>query len=209
MNRLHLGYTWHGDTATWNKRLDVVKPHDLVVLNPSNGPVFDDMEELEGVRARIRQLHTKGAAVFGYVHLDQAGRTARRPWDDVFSDIRNWLINYQVNRIFFDELPASTSATQIRCWHGACAALGAPNDGSIIAIFNPGMPLLKPVTKLPRSLAVVTFEGNYADFPHRTWAPWEAAISYGAPLGSGLIPDGPNLQAVTSDSTPNPFDEVF
>ncbi len=32
-NRIHIAYIWHGNQPAWRRQLDLVQPHDIVVLN--------------------------------------------------------------------------------------------------------------------------------------------------------------------------------
>lgn len=198
MNRIHLGYTWHGDHSTWAKRLALVKPGDIVVLNPSNGPQPDDALERAGVASLRQRIRNCQATALGYIHLSYGDR----PYSDLFEDLRMWQ-EFGVFRYFFDEAPVMTKAQERRL---VGAVQGSTHNG-IKCVFNPGTAVLNGWEPDIGNLAV-TWEGPFGEFPTRKWRSWEAAIAYGLPEGLGRRSDGPLWQAWTNDNLPNPYDEV-
>lgn len=198
-NRIHIAYHWHGDTATWKKRLAVIKAGDIVVFNPSNGPIPDDPAELANCRQLISQVRDRAAAVLGYIHLAYGDRS----WADVFSDLKVWQ-EYGVYRHFFDEAPSEMNKFWERRLVGAINP--SPYNG-VKGVFNLGTAPLNGWAPDIGNLAV-TWEGRSVDFPTRNWKSWEVAIAYGVPEPLGRRSDGPLWQAWTSDDLPNPYDSV-
>ena len=106
-------YPWSGDS--WDSQfLDLVsilkRVHNvpcIVILNPNSGP--GTVEDAVYRRA-IKMLHGAGAIVAGYVYSDYTNRD----YDDVTSDINQWLTLYpQIDTIFVDQMTNDDNSAHI------------------------------------------------------------------------------------------------
>ncbi len=196
MRRLHLAYIWHSDHEAWATQLSMLHADDLIVFNPSSGPTPDDSLELSLTGQHIETARGHKAIPFGYVDYGYG----KRPIGDVLADLRTWWACYRINRIFFDQMPATATIHALASLRYLCYLASVDE---IAVIFNFGT---KPTAlTLPRQSLAITYEGPADGAPTapRIYAPWEAWIRYNA---NGPAQPGPQVQAWTADRMPNPYD---
>lgn len=200
MKRLIPAYTWHGTLAT---RLDreQLQPGDLVILNPSNGPVPDDETEATNLRAAVATIETKGAYPLGYVALNYG----RRDLESFLDDVLRWNATYKVRNVFFDEMPSHWTSGHI----GRLTSLvkRVPSPSPIRAAFNPGTPITAAWRTVPEAV-VVTSEGPVlAQFNKNVGTRAALVHSSQDPTAyNNIVKAGYEYGYVTSDTPPNPWD---
>ena len=196
-------YTYAGDTAIYAARVVELQPGDVaVVTSGDSGPLPVDQRLMQ----HIADLGARGVQVLGYVHLDEPSRQQRRPVDAVLGDIATWALRYGVNRVFFDEWPASWGSRWLGAMWGACR--GYTGSRGVVCAANPGVPLHLTVPP-PAGALVVTHEGPTV--PSWRPEPWEVAIVHSvtdvAQTRAQLAVAGWQWGYVTADGPDgNPFD---
>lgn len=198
-NRIHIAYIWHGNQPAWRRQLDLVQPHDIVVLNPSDGPWPDDGGERRDVINLVQRIRAKQATVLGYVNI----RWGERDILGVLRDAQEWWSTYGVGRLFVDQVHNNITIGEIAALQRLCASTWLTAHAKINLVLNPGQLLARMPSAMRSGVLVVTSEGPAV--PLRDWQPWEAAIANAA-IGRNML--GPKWQAWSWDQTPdeNPYD---
>lgn len=196
-NRIHVAYTWHG-SATWKRRLAEIEKGDIVILNPSNGPVPDDVAEHKAYMNLIEQVRQRRATPVGYVDLGYDNRPARA----VVGDVWTWWQLYGLGRLFFDQVPSTITSNEVNGLHALCHQTWASAYAKINLVLNCGT-VIDPHLITSSGALIVTSEGPTVPTGH-TWKPWEAAI---ANASIARAADGPAWQAWSNDTgDDNPYD---
>lgn len=192
MPRLILAYTWHGQLR---QRLfdENLITGDLVVLNPSNGPVPDDPAEQAAVASVARSVGL--SRCYGYIPLAQGNR----PWREIYRDASTWINQFGLSNMFFDECPPDLNKGEFH----------ALTSVSLRTILNPGV-AWKGTPTVGQSTIIVTREGEYTNAPPpnaRIPHGQQACIAYNTTeKAKAVIRSGFGYGYATADTLPNPYD---
>jgi hypothetical protein len=179
-------------------------------MNPASGP---GLQRDPNYAAAVKQAHTAGAKVLGYVHTSYAAR----PIAAVQAEVTAYKTWYAVDGIFVDEVATGAGSLP---YYQNLATFIRTTPGRLVEL-NPGT--VPDVGYFSVGDSVVVFEGDYQSYLTTTFPAWlsqqpprkVAHLVYAAPDQTALTTTLRLAQArgagrvyVTNDTLPNPWDTL-
>jgi Spherulation-specific family 4/Kelch motif len=194
----------------WTQALTGDPKGEWLTMNPASGP---GLQRDPTYAATVKQAHTAGAKVLGYVHTSYAAR----PIADVQAEVTAYKTWYAVDGIFVDEVATNTASLS---YYQNLATFIRTTPGRLVEL-NPGT--VPDVGYFSVGDSVVVFEGDYQSYQTTTFPAWlsqqpprkVAHLVYAAPDQTALTTTLQLAQArgagrvfVTNDTLPNPWDTL-